>query len=137
MIEGVEGVEQVLANLNKEIAGIENRTPAGLLAAGMKVLRRSDEYLPVEYGNLKASGYARKAQTETMACEVGYTASYAVYVHENMEQKLKGKPRPSGLGVYWGPAGGPKFLERAVIELQGEIVDTIAHYAGARSSGVA
>jgi hypothetical protein len=45
------------------------------------------------------------------ACIVGYTANYALYVHENMEQKLKGLDRPSGLGVYWGPNGGPKYLE--------------------------
>jgi hypothetical protein len=42
--------------------------------------------------------------------EVVYTSRYAVYVHENPEMKLKGKPRPSGLGNYWGPEGQSKFL---------------------------
>lgn len=43
---------------------------------------------------------------------VGYANKYALFVHENMEQKWVGISRPSGLGVYWGPAGaGPKFLE--------------------------
>jgi len=46
-----------------------------------------------------------------VACIVGYTANYALFVHENLEMRLKGVPRPSGLGVYWGPNGGPKFLE--------------------------
>lgn len=43
---------------------------------------------------------------------VGYTAKYAVFVHENVEAKNIGKnvPRRSGLGTYWNP-GGPKFLE--------------------------
>jgi hypothetical protein len=42
---------------------------------------------------------------------VGFTAAAALYVHENTEEKLKGDPRPSGLGVYWGPHGQSKFLE--------------------------
>lgn len=42
---------------------------------------------------------------------VGFEAAYALYVHENKEQRLKGQPRPSGIGVYWGPKGQPKFLE--------------------------
>ncbi len=44
---------------------------------------------------------------------VGYTAAYALYVHENIEMKGQGKPRRSGRGNYWDPAGRgqAKFLE--------------------------
>lgn len=44
---------------------------------------------------------------------VGYTAAYAVFVHENIEMKWRGKPRRSGKGSYWDPAGRgqAKFLE--------------------------
>lgn len=45
---------------------------------------------------------------------VGYTAKYALHVHENMNPTTLGKniPRPSGLGMFWGPSMyGPKFLE--------------------------
>jgi len=50
---------------------------------------------------------------------VGFTATYALYVHENMEMKLKGLPRPKGRGLYWDPQGiaGPKFLEGPAREL--------------------
>lgn len=56
---------------------------------------------------------------------VGFTAAYALYVHENMEiwppgMRLKGKPRkPPGKGLYWDPQGiaGPKFLEGPAREL--------------------
>ena len=51
---------------------------------------------------------------------VGFTAAYALYVHENMEMKLKGKSRRKpGKGYYWDPQGiaGPKFLERPAREL--------------------
>lgn len=56
---------------------------------------------------------------------VGYTAEYALAVHE-MSGKLKGLPRAdfgrtaggksfgggTGQGVYWGPSGEPQFLRK-------------------------
>ena len=45
---------------------------------------------------------------------VGYSANYAVYVHE-AKGTLKGKPRPlsQGGGHYWDPAGEPQSLKKA------------------------
>ena len=126
----VEGVDKVMASLNKEIKGIEGRTMGGLLAAGLKdVQAPSQKRVPVEYGNLRGSAFTRKAQDGTLAAEVGYGAASALFIHENLEQKLKGKPRQSGLGVYWGPQGEPKFLERTVSENQDAIVKTVADHA--------
>lgn len=51
---------------------------------------------------------------------VGFTAAYALWVHENMEMKLKGLPRRKpAKGYYWDPQGiaGPKFLEGPAREL--------------------
>jgi hypothetical protein len=48
---------------------------------------------------------------------VGYTAAYALYVHEMMEPKHLGEPRASGIGTYWGPNGSPKFLEAPFREM--------------------
>lgn len=50
---------------------------------------------------------------------VGYTASYALYVHENLEMKWKGMPRHNGKGNYWDPQGRgqSKFLEQPAREL--------------------
>lgn len=48
---------------------------------------------------------------------VGYTAAYALYVHENIEMKWRGLPRKSGVGEYWGPTGQAKFLEQPAREL--------------------
>lgn len=60
---------------------------------------------------------AAKANKDMSATvTVGYTAAYAIYTHENMQQKLKGQPRPSGIGTYWSP-GQPKFLEQPAREL--------------------
>lgn len=44
---------------------------------------------------------------------VGYTAAYALWVHEMIE-KHRGEPRSGGKGNYWDPPGRgqPKFLEQ-------------------------
>lgn len=131
-MKNLEGFDQVMANLNKEIGAIEDRSIGGLLAAGLKVQGESQGNVPVEYGNLRAGAYTQKAPDDPSAVEIGYQAAYAPFVHENMEMKLKGRPRPSGLGVYWGPSGGPKFLERAVTDLQEEIVSTVANHASVK-----
>ena len=124
----VEGLDTVMRNLNAEIGGIKDRSMAGLLAAGLTVQGESQKRVPVEYGNMRAGAYTQKAQDDENYVEVGYQAAYAPFVHENMEMKLKGQPRPSGLGTYWNP-GGPKFLESAVRDLTKKIVDTVAAYA--------
>lgn len=125
----LSGLATVMKNLNKEVADIEDRTMAGMLAAGFDILRLAQQRVPREYGVLMNSGYCRPAQNVPNAVEIGFSAEYAVYVHENMQQKLAGKPRPSGLGVYWGPAGRPKFLESAVTDLHDKTLDTIQSYA--------
>ena len=50
---------------------------------------------------------------------VGYTANYALWVHENVEMKWKGKPRSKpSKGKYWDPQGRgqSKFLEQPARE---------------------
>jgi hypothetical protein len=126
----IKGLDKVMTNLNKEIAGIEKRTMGGLLAAGLgHVQAPSQKKVPVEHGNLRGSAFTRKAQDGSLAVEVGFSAAQAVFIHENMEQKLKGEPRPSGLGNYWGPNGQPKFLESTVTENSDKIVETVAKHA--------
>lgn len=65
-----------------------------------------------------AKKYSDQSQ---VAVVVGYNAKYALFVHENIEMKWKGKKRPSGLGVYWGPKGQAKFLEQPARELGPEL----------------
>jgi hypothetical protein len=58
---------------------------------------------------------AAKSRTDDDASViVGYTAAYALYVHEKIEMKLQGLPRAKpGKGSYWDPQGRAqaKFLE--------------------------
>jgi hypothetical protein len=125
----VEGMSEALANLEAEINAIEGKTIGGLLGAGMIVLGEAQKRVPVEYGNLRASGYVHRSAANAKAVDVGFTAAYAFYVHENLEQKLKGLPRKSGIGVYWGPRGQPKFLTAAALEKGDEIVKYVADRA--------
>jgi len=124
-----KGLEEGVAKLSLEISKIEGRTIGGLLGGGMIVLGESNRRVPVEYGNLRASGYVQRSPDDPNAVEVGYTASYALSVHENLEQKLKGRPRQSGLGVYWGPSGQPKYLTSAAVDKGDEVVAYVAREA--------
>ena len=125
----VEGMEKVVKNLNKEIKGIKNRSIDGLLAAALIAQRESDKRVPVETGVLRASSFVRKTPEDDMSVELGYSANYALFVHENLEMKLKGQDRPSGLGKYWGPKGEAKFLENSLRDKKADMLKAIQRKA--------
>jgi len=110
----VEGLETVMANLNRAVNDIEGGTLAGLLEAGHAIERSAKGRVPVDTGNLKNSGYTRKAGPRSV--EVGFQAAYAVYVHENLEARH--------------PVGEAKYLQRAITENEDDIVRIVAHHAG-------
>lgn len=99
--------------------------------------------------NLVAKLQARAAASlkeDNVSVVVGYTAAYALYVHENIEMKWRGLPRGGGLtrdkegvvvfseklltqgsgatgkGFYWDPPGRgqSKFLEQPARELNND-----------------
>lgn len=106
-------LDEVLNKLNKEIQGIKGNTRRGAFKAAKHLEVRAVDLAPKEYSTLANSSFSKPSARGAL---VGFTAEYALFVHENMEQKLKGSPRPSGLGVYWGPDGQPKFLETPMKE---------------------
>lgn len=58
--------------------------------------------------------------TGDVSVSVGFTAHYAIYVHEAVGMVLRGLPRrPPRTGNYWDPAGRgqAKFLEQPFREL--------------------
>jgi hypothetical protein len=60
---------------------------------------------------------------------VGYTANYAIWIHENTKMSWKGLPRKEPhKGKYWDPQGRGqnKFLEKPARELQFELGYMIA-----------
>jgi hypothetical protein len=128
----LEGLDNVLNRLNLEINGVKSRGFDGLLEAGLKIEAASNKIAPRDLGNLVGSSYARKAQDGSLSVEVGYGASYAAAIHENLEMKLKGEPRASGRGVYWGPKGESKFLEKTVRENEKAIVEIVRKRAAVK-----
>jgi hypothetical protein len=122
----VTGLRDTLNNLNAEIARIEGRSMAGLVAAGAYIKRESVKLAPVDTGNLRGSSFMN---TQPSSVEIGFGALYASFVHENVEMKLKGLARTSGSGKgrYWD-SGEPKFLEK-VINRQEEILQIIVRRA--------
>ena len=65
---------------------------------------------------------ARKFGDGNQIVRVGYTANYALRLHEDLEARGMGRDRPSGLGQYWGPSFyGPKFLEGPAREFAADI----------------
>ncbi|MCE8418554.1 HK97 gp10 family phage protein [Rhodovulum sulfidophilum] len=108
----VEGLDDLNRQLRKIARDAPEAAQRGAYAGGLLIQGEGQKLTPVEHNNLRGSAYTQKIPK---GAEVGFSAEYAIFVHENLEQKRKGKPRPSGLGTYWNP-GGPKFLEKAVDE---------------------
>lgn len=132
----VEGLNEAITDLNKEIKKIENLAQDGLWEAGLKVMASAQKRLrpSVISGNLRASGYVRSnSQVErpmpeklggnneaipsnslpAIGVELGFTAVYALNVHENMEGRA------------------PKFLENALTENKDAIIAIVKKRSGA------
>ena len=79
----------------------------GLKKAGAYLLAEANRIVPVDYGNLKASGAVRVTGegTSHVVVEVYYTAAYAIFVHE-----VPG-------GATWGVSHGQDFNVKHAKEL--------------------
>lgn len=119
----VTGVSAILRNLKTRNAQLEAGVQRGLKKAGLALQRESQRVVPVDTGNLKASAFTRaEGAGYDTTVHVGYTAAYALHVHENVEMKLKGQPRNTQ-GRYWDPQGRgqAKFLEEPARRMEGEL----------------
>lgn len=83
---------------------------------------------------------ARSMKEDDVSVIVGYTAAYALYVHERIEMKWQGLPRHKpGKGLYWDPQrrAQAKFLETPARQYQdriGEIVRQVLSKKGSTLS---
>lgn len=126
----VEGIDKMLRALVEKKVGMERGAERGLIKAGLLLQRASQKMVPVLTGNLKRSAFTRR-QPGTKGFEtvvhVGYTAEYAIYVHEARAMKLRGQPRPKKRGKYWDPQSTARaaFLEEPIQTMRGELVRVI------------
>ena len=133
-----KGLDQVIANLNKKVNEIENYTTQGVVAAALLVKGEAMRKTPVDTGNLVNSAYAvweggkqrgddggpaadgaivGSAKSALSSAKgptaiIGFTAAYAVYVHEIDKNYRK-------------PGSSWKFLELALMENEQKILDLI------------
>ena len=131
----VSGIDEALADIDKALMNVKGVSQKGLWEAGLKVMNSAQKRLKdsVITGNLRASGYVRSEKTldrpdesrliqdksdpipsdsiPELGVEMGFTALYALYAHENMEGRA------------------PKFLENAIAENKEAIIQIITKSA--------
>ena len=111
----ITGLDAVLSNLNKEVQKIENRTKSGLIEASLEVKKDTLPLTPIKTGNLRGSCYTLTFEEQKgPAAEIGFTASYAPFVHEINKNYT---------------VGGWKFLERALKQNYDRILEIIRRRA--------
>ena len=124
--QSLRTVATVVARMKKERMVAAMKVGRGLRVAGTFIQRTSQKEVPVDEGNLKGSAFTRVDGVGfDTKVTVGYEAAYAVFVHENVEMKLKGQPRAKpSKGRYWDPQGRgkSKFLEDPVKANRPEIL---------------
>lgn len=119
-----QGAVDKLRSTKEEVNDAINKA---LLALALKTQFLAQKLVPVEYGKLRASAFVKIEPGEIAYVRVGFSADYASYVNDKDVEKLRGQPRPSGLGTYWSP-GGSHFMEKALAAIKPEIVPTIERF---------
>ena len=153
-----KGLDETTKNLNRKITEIEGLTVKGLIAAGLLVKGEAMKKTPVDTSHLVNSAYVvwtGKSQgdqnTESEAdgaivssakmsaqqsnkptAIIGFTAAYAVYVHEAHGKATKNWSKSVGRSggqighkKYYKPGSGPKFLELALMENEDKVLQFI------------
>lgn len=112
----IRGIEQAKRNLDRIIGDIQGRKVVRAIKSALLIVApEAARMTPVAISNLINSQFQEVMVNGTrITGRVGYSANYAVYVHE-AKGTLKGKPRPAsqGGGNYWDPSGEPQFLKKA------------------------
>lgn len=86
-VNSISGVKSVLTRIKRASQAIEDGAQRGLKKAGLLIIRESLKIVPVDTGNLRSSWFVRhdKGRGSSAIVELGYTASYAIFVHENLD----------------------------------------------------
>lgn len=124
----IDGIENVMGNIQKELYGIKVRSAKGMKIAARMVLSSADTTppkVPVDSNDLRSSTFVDPGTNEMgdTYVEFGYGTAYAAAVHEMFDS-------PSGKPINWKrPGSGPKFFEASLKRNSISIVQTIAKYA--------
>lgn len=149
--KGLEGMNIVLHNLNKEIVAIKGRSMSGLIKGAMVIRRDMDitePLIPVDTGNLRSSWFTQPihimAKLQSIpALLIGFTANYAVFVHEmvganfkghpeKVKYTKKGKPTSETKKFFRRPGAGAKFFEASLDRNAKEVLRIVREEAKIR-----
>lgn len=113
----LKGLQDVQKNLKVAHNKVEANKRQALTRIGIMVKADSVKKTPVDTGNLRGSAYY---EVEKDKVRIGYTAAYAAWVHELVDEVLRGLNRTksktsTGKGQYWD-GGESQFLLKAVRE---------------------
>lgn len=106
-VKGLEQIKNALAQVKKEH---DKKKRQALNRIGVIIKADSVKLTPVDTSNLRGSAYIDVDGTKSVF--IGYTASYAVFVHEDLEAIHK--------------VGEAKFLEKAVKMNKQRIIEELA-----------
>ncbi len=84
----LKGLATVRRKMAKAVRDQLKRTERALVRASLFLQRESQKVCPVEFGVLKNSAFTRlevPAPAPVIKVRVGYTAAYAIFVHENLD----------------------------------------------------
>lgn len=96
----VQGVKEIKMALESHQKATERGNKAGLIKAGVFLQKESQEIVPIDKNFLRPSAETIwEGEGFNTVVSVGYTASYAIYVHEDLEARHK-------------PGKSAKFLEK-------------------------
>ena len=115
----ISGVKVAMKGVEKVADKIQEATFKGLHQGAALMFRDSQEHVPYDLGNLSGSGYIRRTRVRGKpTVEIGYTANYALEVHEAVDRNWK------------KPGATAKFLENAFKEHGDEAVRLARRAAG-------
>lgn len=145
--ESIQGFQTVLANLNREVQQIKQRTATGLTSAVSYLFNDMDTVapkIPIDTGNLRASWVQNlmRRDMQTIGIRFGFMANYALWVHENVDANFagqldkvkfitrgpnKGKPTKRTAKYTRREGAGAKFMEAAINRNHEKILQIIAN----------
>lgn len=110
------------ATLDKIRMDVITACASGLYMAGEYIMAQSKDLAPVDTGNLRASGFVELPDVSGAVVNVklgygGFSAAYALMVHENPRAGKTGGLSPSGRKYKtWAKVGQWKYLEKPFME---------------------
>ncbi len=141
----LDGVKEVLSNLDRHSKKLGNAVERGCLKAAKFLRNKSLELVPVETGHLRDScTEPENIGGKGFKCDVvfGYTAEYAVWVHEDLVNQAP--PARAAHGVFYnvkhadeiasqangmfkrGEKEQAKFLEQPLRDYRNDLLQIIA-----------